>query len=72
VDTHVTRLVGRLALTDERDPVKIERALQELLPSKDWTFTSHALIWHGRRICKARKPDCAACGIAGDCPFPHL
>jgi len=70
VDTHVTRLSRRLGLTEEKDAVKIEFALQKLLPEKDWTFTSHALIWHGRRVCKARKPACDACAIAPDCPFP--
>ncbi len=70
VDTHVTRLVDRLALTGERNAVKIEYALQELLPKKDWTFSSHALIWHGRRVCRARKPDCSGCSLAADCPYP--
>jgi len=70
VDTHVTRLSRRLGLTEEKDAVKIEFALQELFPEEDWTFTSHALIWHGRRVCKARAPACDACAIAPDCPFP--
>jgi endonuclease-3 len=70
VDTHVTRLSTRLGLTSERDAVKIEFALQELFPKQDWTFTSHALIWHGRRVCKARKPACEKCALAPDCPFP--
>jgi endonuclease-3 len=70
VDTHVTRLVNRLELTGEKDAVKIEFVLQKLLPKKDWTFCSHAWIWHGRRVCKARKPACESCGIAPDCPFP--
>ena len=70
VDTHVTRLSGRLGLTRETDPVKIEKELQALLPKKDWTFSSHALIWHGRRVCNARKPDCEACTLRPDCPFP--
>ena len=70
VDTHVTRLANRLELTGERDAVKIEFALQELLPKKDWTFTSHALIWHGRRVCRARKPSCETCTLARDCSFP--
>ncbi len=70
VDTHVKRLTHRrLELTAETDPVKIELALQRLLPEKDWTFASHALIWHGRRVCNARKPDCAACGIRHECFF---
>jgi len=70
VDTHVTRLTSRMELTGERDAVKIEYALQELLPKKDWTFTSHALIWHGRRVCKARSPSCDTCTLARHCPFP--
>jgi len=70
VDTHVTRLANRLGLTSEKDAVKIEFALRVLLPETDWTFTSHALIWHGRRVCQARKPACEACSIAADCPFP--
>lgn len=70
VDTHVTRLAGRLGLTRQRDAVKIERDLQQVLPTRDWTAVSHALIWHGRRICTARKPACDACGLRRDCPFP--
>jgi endonuclease-3 len=70
VDTHVKRLVGRLGLTDEVDPVKIEFALQGLAPERDWTFLSHALIWHGRRVCFARKPACDGCALAPECPFP--
>ena len=70
VDTHVTRLSSRLELTAETDAVKIERALQKLLPREDWTFSSHALIWHGRRVCKARSPACEICGLVADCPFP--
>lgn len=71
VDTHVTRLANRMELTaHQSDAVKIEMDLQKVLPRKDWTATSHRLIWHGRRICKARNPDCEGCGLAGDCPFP--
>jgi len=70
VDTHVTRLAGRLELSASGDPVRIEADLQALLPEKDWTFSAHALIWHGRRICSARKPLCEQCGIRSDCPFP--
>ncbi len=69
VDTHVTRVAGRLALTRETDPVKIESDLARILPEEEWTFTSHALIWHGRALCKARKPDCPHCGLRPDCPF---
>jgi endonuclease-3 len=68
VDTHVGRLSRRLGLTRQTDPVKVERDLEKLLPPEDRTFTSHALIWHGRRICHARKPACSACGMAGFCP----
>ncbi|MFN8547913.1 MAG: endonuclease III [Candidatus Eisenbacteria bacterium] len=68
VDTHVTRLSHRLALTDETDPVKIEFALMPLFPKAEWTRLSHALIFHGRRVCAARKPLCASCSIARDCP----
>ena len=71
VDTHVQRLANRrLELTAETDPVKIEFDLQKVLAQEEWTFTSHALIWHGRRVCKARKPDCERCGISEHCPYP--
>ncbi|MEE8411866.1 MAG: endonuclease III [Acidobacteriota bacterium] len=70
VDTHVKRLSGRMELTCETDPVKIEFELQEMFPEKDWTFTSHALIWHGRRVCNARRPECDRCTLRPDCPFP--
>jgi len=71
VDTHVTRLANRMQLTTHpRDAVKIELDLQRVLPRGEWTFASHALIWHGRRVCKARNPDCDACPLAPDCPFP--
>jgi len=68
VDTHFGRLVRRLDWTQETDPVKVEFAVMDLIPKKDWTILSHRLIWHGRRCCYARKPDCAACGIARWCP----
>lgn len=68
VDTHVKRLSGRLGLSKETDPVKIERDLMKVLPEADWTLTSHRLIWHGRQVCKARKPACDECGIASLCP----
>jgi endonuclease-3 len=70
VDTHVIRLVGRLGLTDETDPVKIEFALQDLAPEDAWTFLSHGLIWHGRTVCPARAPRCGRCPLAPDCPHP--
>jgi endonuclease-3 len=70
VDTHVTRLTHRLGLSPHKDPVKIELDLEALFPENDRTFASHALIWHGRRVCKARKPACPDCGLSRDCPFP--
>ena len=68
VDTHVTRLSNRLGLTKEKDAVKIEQELMQLVPQEDWTLISHWLIWHGRRRCAARKPDCANCEIQKLCP----
>ena len=70
VDTHVTRLSGRLELTEETDPVRIEQDLMQLFPPAEWTFSSHALIWHGRQVCKALRPQCPACGLRKDCPWP--
>jgi endonuclease-3 len=70
VDTHVTRLSGRLELTEETDPVGIEQDLMQLFPPAEWTFSSHALIWHGRQVCKALRPQCPACGLRKDCPWP--
>ena len=68
VDTHVARLSQRLGLTRETDPVKIEQQLTRLVPQSDWTLFSHWLIWHGRRRCAARKPDCGQCEIRTWCP----
>ncbi len=68
VDTHVARLGKRLGLTKHTDPVKIERDLIRVIPQKDWTLWSHLLIWHGRRRCYARKPDCPHCELAPICP----
>lgn len=68
VDTHVTRLANRLGLTKQTDAEKIEQELMPLVPRERWTLFSHWLIWHGRRRCDARKPDCAACEIAKLCP----
>jgi endonuclease-3 len=68
VDTHVIRLSGRLGLTTEVDPVRIERDLTALVPAKEWTMLGHRLIFHGRRVCLARKPRCEHCGLARDCP----
>ncbi len=68
VDTHVGRLTRRLGLTAERDPVKVEKALLPLVPQADWGLFSHLLIWHGRRRCAARNPDCADCELKRICP----
>ena len=68
VDTHVQRLSARLDLTSATDPVKIERDLMARFPTAQWTMLSHLLIWHGRRVCDARKPRCADCTLAGLCP----
>jgi endonuclease-3 len=68
VDTHVARLARRLGLTAEKAPAKIERDLMGLVPQAQWTVFSHWLIWHGRRRCYARNPDCAGCEIKSLCP----
>jgi endonuclease-3 len=68
VDTHVTRLSQRLGLTSQKTPEKIERDLMALVPQKQWALFSHWLIWHGRRRCNARRPDCANCEISKFCP----
>ncbi len=68
VDTHVARLSQRLRLTRQTDPEKIERDLMRLVPREHWTIWSHWLIWHGRRRCFARKPDCRRCEIQNLCP----
>ena len=68
VDTHVQRLTARLGLTRETTPEKIEQDMMRLVPREQWAVFSHWLIWHGRRRCDARKPDCAQCEIAKLCP----
>ena len=68
VDTHVRRLSYRLGLTDQTDPDKIERDLMELVPQNEWVWFGHAMIWHGRRICHARAPECAICILNDVCP----
>lgn len=68
VDTHVARLSRLLGLTRHTDPVKIEQDLMALVPRRDWTLVSHLLIWHGRAVCVARRPQCGACVVAGLCP----
>jgi len=73
VDTHVRRLSQRLALTKQEDPVKIERDLMRLVPREDWARFPHLLIWHGRRICDARRPRCEDCPLAADlCPSSRV
>ena len=74
VDTHVRRLSQRLGLTRQEDPVKIERDLQRVVPRPDWARFPHLLIWHGRRICDARRPLCEDCVLEDLCPssrVPH-
>jgi endonuclease-3 len=68
VDTHVRRLSQRLGLTKQEDPEKIERELMEALPREEWINFSHRLIWHGRKVCSARKPKCDQCTLASCCP----
>src|SRR5437867_2520564 len=69
VDTHVARLSHRLALSNKAEPEKIEVDLQALVPRKFWALFSHWLIWHGRRRCYARKPDCDHCVVFAFCPY---
>ena len=68
VDTHVGRLVRRWGWTAEKDPVKVEHAVGELIPRDEWTILSHRVVFHGRRVCHARKPACGVCVLAKDCP----
>jgi len=68
VDTHVARLSGRLGLSAQKEPEKIELELMQLVPQDEWTLFSHLLIWHGRRRCFARNPDCPGCEIRKLCP----
>ncbi|MBS1787762.1 MAG: endonuclease III [Acidobacteria bacterium] len=72
VDTHVARLTQLLGLTKNKDAEKIEQDLMELVPKKEWIDFSHRLIWHGRRVCKARKPNCAECSLEPLCPSSLL
>jgi endonuclease-3 len=71
VDTHMKRIHRRLALTRYDDPVKIERDLMELVPEPQWTLYSHQVIHHGRVCCDSRKPQCEACPLRPDCPWPE-
>jgi len=72
VDTHVGRLSNRLGLTEESNPVKIESDLMALVPKEAWTLWAHLLIFHGRQVCKARKPACADCVLADLCPSAEI
>ncbi len=72
VDTHVRRLCQRLGLTKQEDPVKIERDLVKLVPREDWGRFPHLLIWHGRRICGARRPRCEECVLSDLCPSARV
>ncbi len=72
VDTHVRRIAGRLGLSAQSDPEKIETDLMSVIPRKEWILFPHLLIWHGRKICTARSPRCAECPIAADCPSAEV
>jgi endonuclease-3 len=72
VDTHVRRLSQRLGLTRQEDPVRIERDLQRLVPRDAWGIFPHLLIWHGRRVCDARNPQCEACVVNDLCPSSRV
>ncbi len=72
VDTHVGRVSRRLRLTRHTDPVKVERALMRLFPRERWLQVSDVLIFHGRRVCEARRPRCAECAVRDLCPSAHL
>jgi len=72
VDTHVGRLSLRLGLTTNSDPVKVEQDLKKLFPQEQWTLLSHWLIWHGRRRCRARNPDCKECQLRDLCPSADI
>ena len=71
VDTHISRLSQRLGMTREDQPEKIERDLQKRWPEERWIMSGHRLIWHGRRVCFARKPSCATCSLRPLCPSPE-
>jgi len=71
VDTHVARIAGRLGLTQNTDPIKIEFDLMKIIPEDDWSDFSLRLVYFGRAVCKARKPDCPSCPLKKLCPFPE-
>lgn len=68
VDTHVFRVANRLKLAAGTTPLEVEKGLQKAIPKKDWSAAHHWLIWHGRRVCHARKPDCETCFLQNVCP----
>ncbi len=72
VDTHVGRLSARLGLTSQTDPVKIEQELMPLFPQEDWAMVAHVLIFHGRRVCFARSPQCSICALNEICPSSSI
>lgn len=72
VDTHIRRLAQRLDFTREHDPEKVERDLMQLFPRERWTLLAHLLIWHGRRVCDARKPACERCVVSHLCPSSRV
>ncbi len=72
VDTHVGRISRRLGFTKQKDPVKVERELMQLVPKEDWIAWSHLLIFHGRAVCTARRPQCGKCFLAKLCPSAEL
>jgi endonuclease-3 len=71
VDTHVARISQRLGLTREKTPAKIEADLMRLLPRDEWVDFGHRAIWFGRKVCRARRPDCPACPLRRACPYPE-
>lgn len=72
VDTHIKRLSGRLGFTKETTPEKVERDLMEIFPTERWTMLAHLLIWHGRRVCEARRPRCEECVVSRLCPSSRV
>jgi endonuclease-3 len=72
VDTHIARLSQRLSMTTHDEPVKIEADLMKLWPEERWIMSGHRLIWHGRRVCQARRPDCDSCALHPYCPSAEL
>jgi endonuclease III len=68
VDTHMKRLAYRTGLSDEEDPVKVERDLMACVPRSSWIFFGHAMVWHGRRVCHALSPQCPSCALRSFCP----